>query len=184
MASRHNAKFRPLGNLGIQTPPVFGELNMSDEKDESTETQFRDAKRVRATLRPRLERAERAYSQALTSLWLGNAGAALATLSFIGAAWKNDTFSRILLWPLGLFVLGIVAMGVGAVITLIREKLAIERMQRATSIMDFHVSDIESPAERIGLTFRDYRTSTALFAGCCFIAGCVVGFFLLASRAA
>lgn len=41
---------------------------------------FATRKRVRSTLLPKLERAEGAYSQALTSLWLGNTGAVSAPL--------------------------------------------------------------------------------------------------------
>jgi hypothetical protein len=46
-------------------------------------------------LKPRLDFAKRIYSLAMNSLWLGYPGAALATLSFIGAARKGVTFRKI-----------------------------------------------------------------------------------------
>ncbi len=108
------------------------------------------AKLMDSFLNPRLQRAERAYGQALRSLWLGNAGAALATLSFIGATWDNGVFPEILLWPLAFFVAGIIPMGVGAVWVLIKEKGTIERIQSVNDPVDLRMSDIESPAESVG----------------------------------
>jgi hypothetical protein len=151
--------------------------------DEQEVQKFEAFQRVQSALQPRLEQAERAYGQALTSLWLGNAGATLATLSFIGAAWKTDTFPMFLLCPLGFFILGLVLMGVGALIALLREKAAIERMQQARSLLDFYTQDIRSPAQHIGLTLRDARTVAALLSGACFVLGCVTGFTLLLAKA-
>src|SRR5216684_1272100 len=108
---------------------------MNTGEDDAAERQLREIEAVSDFMRPRIERAERAYAQALTGLWLGNAGAALATLSFIAAMWKDSASSAVLVWPLGSFVLGLVSMGVGSMITLVREKSAIERMQGANSIL-------------------------------------------------
>lgn len=155
---------------------------MNDEVDEGAEARHWAVKQVQSFLKSRLERAERAYGQALTSLWVGNAGAALATLSFIGATWKSDTFPKVLLWPLGFFVFGVISMGVGALLTLVHEKRAIERIQRAESPLDLCWDDIESPLQSVGLTLRNGRTAMALLSGACFIVGCVVGFLLLAIR--
>lgn len=71
------------------------------EKDTAREFEDHDAERAQAFVQSRAELAEKIYSQAINSLWLGNSGAALATLSFIGASWKDHGFPRILLWPLG-----------------------------------------------------------------------------------
>ena len=115
-----------------------GEFTLNkEEADAQADAQAQDNAGVDAFLQPRLERAERAFGQAMTSLWVGNAGAALATLSFIGATWKNNAFPKVLLWPLVLFVLGIIFMGVGALITLFRAKRSIERIQSASSVLDF-----------------------------------------------
>jgi hypothetical protein len=147
--------------------------------DADNDAQLAQLEQVQEFLKPRIERAERAYSQALTGLWLGNAGAALATLSLIGVLWKGNSFPKVLLLPLGCFVLGIVAMGTGALWTLAREKRAIEQMQSANSILDMKVDYVESPAQRVGLSLYDGRTVTALVAGGCFVFGCVIGFAVL-----
>jgi hypothetical protein len=63
---------------------------MSDDQDDA-ETEFERWNQVyEEYVRPRLERAEKAYNQALASLWLGNGAAALAALSAIGASWRKD----------------------------------------------------------------------------------------------
>jgi hypothetical protein len=150
--------------------------------DDNGNFRGREIERVQGFLRPRLDFAERIYSQALNSLWLGNAGAALATLSFIGAAWKDRTFPKILWTPLALFVAGLISMGIGALLALLRVRAVIVRNQLAESPLDFIVSDVQSPAERVGLSARDGRTIMALCSGGFFVAGCLVGLILLACR--
>jgi hypothetical protein len=158
---------------------------MQSEDEEITEQRLRNGERVvESHLRPRLERAERLYSQALTSLWVGNAGAALATISFIGAAWKNGSFPKELLYPLAFFMSGVISMGLGAFLALIKETRAILRIQRIDHVLDMRWDDIQSPAESIGLSLRETRTVLALIAGFCFIAGCILGLIQLATRAA
>jgi hypothetical protein len=131
----------------------------------------------------RAEFAEKIYSQAINSLWLGNSGAALATLSFIGAAWKDRGFPAGLLWPLGFFILGVISMGVGTLAALMRERGVIERNQNAQSLLDIYSRDVQSPLERIGLSRGDWRLRLAFFSGFCFVAGCAVGFILIALKA-
>jgi hypothetical protein len=155
---------------------------MTDD-DQSREAQERDLMRVTAALKPRLERAEKAYGQALTSLWAGNGAAALATLSFIAATWKDGGFPRWALLPPSFFVLGVILMGIGAMATVWREARAIHRMQWATSILDMPVSVVETPAQRVGLTL-DVRAVCAILSGFSFIAGCIAGLALIAFRAA
>jgi hypothetical protein len=57
-------------------------------------------------------------------------------------------------------------------------------MQGVNSILDMKSSDVESPAQRVGLSLRDGRTAMALVAGGCFVIGCIVGFTVLAFWAA
>jgi hypothetical protein len=154
---------------------------MSDQDDDA-EIQFEKWTHVyNEFVRPRLERAEKAYNQALASLWLGNGAAALAALSSIGAMSRQGQFPSQLLWPLWFFVLGLVSMGVGAFAALVREARSVHSMlhANATSALDFKVSDIQSPAERAGLTFCDWRTSMALLSSIFFVSGCLSGLFLL-----
>ncbi|MPY76556.1 MAG: hypothetical protein GEU87_20145 [Alphaproteobacteria bacterium] len=156
--------------------------------DEDDDPQFFKEERLRqeqvnAFLRPRLERAERIYRQALTSLWVGNAGAALATLGFIGSTWKDGGFSRILIAPLGLFGFGLIFIGISAIWTLVREKKSIEQLTRINSIFEIPRKDIETPAESVGLTLGNVPNKLAVISGICFVAGCVAGFSLLVCKA-
>jgi hypothetical protein len=160
---------------------------MNDE-DRAREERIRDfeehdLERAQAFVRSRAELAEKIYSQAINSLWLGNSGAALATLSFIGAAWKDGRFPVALLCPLGFFILGVVSMGAGTFVALMRERRVIERNQNAQSLLDLITSDAQSPLERVGLARGDWRLRLALCSAGCFVVGCVAGFALLALKA-
>jgi hypothetical protein len=152
---------------------------MSDDNGDLREREIEGAQ---GFLKPRLEFAERLYSQAMNSLWLGNAGAALATLSFIGAAWKDGTFPKTLLTPLAFFLAGLISMGVGTLLALMRVRAVIVRNQGAEWPWEFIVGDVQSPAERVGLSPRDWRTIMALCSGGFFVVGCLAGFILLACR--
>jgi hypothetical protein len=130
-----------------------------------------------------MQTAAKIYSHAINSLWIGNAGAALATLSFIGAAWKDGTFPRILLCPLSFFLLGLILMGIGSLLALWRVHSVLEKRNKAAeTAIDVKMDDIPSPAEIVGLSIRDGRTIMALLSGICFVAGCVAGLVLLAWR--
>jgi hypothetical protein len=150
------------------------------EEDRARDFEEHDTERAESFVRSLVEFAEKIYSQGINSLWLGNSGAALATLSFIGATWKADGFPKTLLWPLGLFILGVILMAFGTLLTLLRERGVIERNQSARSLLDIFSRDFQSPLERAGLSPTDWRTIMALCSGACFVAGCLVGFVLLA----
>jgi hypothetical protein len=154
---------------------------MSDQ-DEDAELQFEKWAHVyNEFVRPRVERAEKAYNQTLASLWLGNGAAALAALSSIGAISRQGQFPSQLLWPLWLFVLGLVSMGVGAFAALVSEVRSVHSMlhANATSALDFKITDIQSPVEQAGRTFDDWRTRMALLSAIFFVSGCIVGLLLL-----
>jgi hypothetical protein len=158
------------------------------EEDRAREDRVRDFEehdldRAQAFVDSRATLAEKIFSQAINSLWLGNSGAALATLSFIGAAWKDGGFPRALLWPLGFFILGVISMGVGTLVALMRERGVVERNQKAQSLLDISTRDFQSPLERVGLSRGDWRMRLALCSGVCFVVGCLVGFILLARAA-
>lgn len=126
-------------------------------------------------VRPRLEEAKRVYDQGLTSLWIGNGAAALAVLSFIGAAWHDGQFPSKLLWPLWCFVIGLVLMGIGTGTALVVEARAIRSMEQANSVLDFQLGHIRSPTEQAGLSAKDWRTRMAVASAVCFVLGCLVG---------
>jgi hypothetical protein len=142
--------------------------------DEQAENQLREQERVQQFLEPRLRRAERAYAQAVKSLWLGNAGAAVASLSFLGATWRSGSPPRMILLSFALFVCGLIALGTGELITLIIEARRIGRIQTIQSPLEMYWDDIESPVESIGLHFSP-RTILALISGACFVLGVIVG---------
>jgi hypothetical protein len=142
--------------------------------DDQAETQFREQEQVQKFLEPRLRRAERAYTQAIKTLWLGNAGAAIASLSFLGATWHQGSPPKMTLWSFAIFVFGLVALGVGELITLIIEARRIRRIQTIQSWLEMYWDDIESPVESIGLYFSP-RTILALVSGFCFVLGTTVG---------
>lgn len=146
---------------------------MTDD-EERQERELSELERVREFLRPRLDRAERLYGQVFTSLWLGNAGAALATLTFIGSALQKGAFRHFLLVPLGLFVLGLIAMGLGAAVSLMKEGRSVKRMERATSIRQFILDDMKSSVEQVGLVL-DWRTWGAIVSAAAFILGVLAG---------
>jgi hypothetical protein len=145
---------------------------MTDE--ETTRLSQRDAEILQSYIRPIFRRTSRAYNQMLTSLWLGNAGASLATLTFIGGALQKGAFPRFLLVPLWFFVSGLIFMGIGAGIALIREAMALDRMQRVSSIWEIKVDDIRSPLQGAGLAL-DWRSGMAAVSALCFICGCAAG---------
>lgn len=59
-------------------------------------------------------RAERAYDRTLATLWIGNGVAALATVAYITANRHDGTFTRSLLIPLILFVVGLSITGISS----------------------------------------------------------------------
>ena len=154
------------------------------EGERARDFEEHDEERAFAFVQRRAELAEKIYSKAVNSLWLGNSGAALATLSFIGAAWKDGKVPAALLWPLGLFIAGVISMGAGTLVALMGERHVIERNQKARSLLDIFTSDIQSPLQRVGLGHGDWRLRLAFFSGACFVLGCVIGFVLLALKAA
>lgn len=146
------------------------------EDEEGQELRLRLQKVVQDILNPQLKRAERAYNQALTSLWVANGAAALATLNFVAGTWHSGSSIRGLLWPLGLFMAGLVCMGIGSTAALICESGSIIRTQYAESVLDMRVGDIKSPAEIAGLTLQNPRTVAGIVSGALFVLGCLVGF--------
>lgn len=147
--------------------------------DDDNDRRIQELEELHTFLERRVNRSARVYEHAITSLWLGNAGSALATLGFIGATWKNGTFDKSLLWPLGIFLAGILVMAIGAIVTLISARNRINRMAGVPSILDLMAADIKSPAEEIGLTFSNWRTVMAVLSFVLLITGVVVGFVQL-----
>jgi hypothetical protein len=158
-------------------------MSAPENEEKMRERELQKLEQAEAFLRPSIEAADKLFSQAINCLLLGNSGGALATLGFLGAIARDGTFPRVLLYPLFFFVLGLVSMGVGILVALWRKRGVIVRNQTAREVLDFAPRDIGSPLESIGLAAGDRRMILALFSGCCFLAGCLIGFGILACKA-
>jgi hypothetical protein len=152
---------------------------MTPDQDKIADVRLRDLEIAEKILKPRRDRAERAYDRVLTTLWVGNAGAALATLAYITANRHDGTFTRSLLVPLVLFVLGLAVTGISSLIEFEAERRAIARIQRADPILDVRSDGVDWFAEKIRSPL-DWRTATALVSGTCFVVGFIFGFVMLA----
>jgi len=129
---------------------------------------------------PSWERAERAYNRVLTTLWISNAGATLATLTYITANRHDGTFTRSLLVPLVLFTLGLTIPGMSSLVEFECERRAMLH-SRASRIMPDGGTDVGRGAEELEFALK-WRTPTALASGICFAAGFVYGFAMLAQN--
>jgi hypothetical protein len=129
---------------------------------------------------PSWERAERAYNRVLTTLWISNAGATLATLAYITANRHDGTFTRSLLVPLVLFILGLTIPGMSSLVEFECERRAMLR-SRASRTMRDGGTDVGRGAEELEFALK-WRTRTALASGTCFAAGFVYGFAMLAQN--
>jgi hypothetical protein len=148
---------------------------MTHEQEQIAQTRLRDLEIAERLLQPRRDRAERAYDRALTTLWVGNGGAALATLAYITANRHDGTFTRSLLVPLVLFVVGLAVTGIGSLIEFESERRAIVRVQSAED----PIRDVRSDGSRWPAPLH-WRTPVALLSGACFVVGFVFGFVMLA----
>jgi hypothetical protein len=158
-------------------------MSAQDDDEANRERQLQEFELADAFLRPRIEAADKLFSQAINCLLLGNSGGALATLGFLGAIAKNGAFPKALLYPLFFFILGLVLMGVGILVALWHERGVIVRNQFANAPLDFAARDLKSPLQRVGLAPGDRRMFMALLSGCCFLVGCFAGFGILACKA-
>lgn len=156
-------------------------MDFTDEELARIEAQERGRELAMSMARSRLARAEKVYDYSVTSVWIANAGAAVSVLAFLGSTWNGGEFPRQLLWPLGFFMTGLISLGLGTVILLVREVRGISRLERTNSLMDLHTADIKMLGESAGLSLRDPRTLSALISGLLFVGGCLVGFILLAA---
>ena len=136
-----------------------------------TNVQLQDRRDAEILLKRRLDRAERIYDRALTTLWIGNAAGALATLAYITANRHDGTFTRSLLIPLVLFVLGLATIGVSSLLEFESERRAIARIAG-------RIAGHESAP--VGASGAYLRTASALVSGACFTVAFVFCFAMLA----
>lgn len=117
-------------------------------------------------------RAERAYDRTLATLWIGNGVAALATVAYITANRHDGTFTRSLLIPLVLFVVGLSITGISCLAEFESERRRIADLGNEDSAAHRPDREVRSHADR--------RTVTALVSGSCFVIGFIFCFVMLA----
>src|SRR4051794_12999478 len=128
---------------------------MTTNADDEIDRQESELKLVHDFLQPRIDRLQQSYAQAINRLWLGNAGAALATLSFIGASGlQSNPVRAAMLVPLACFASGLLTLGIGELIGLIRDAKAVGRNQYAQSVGDMYINDAESPLQKSGASLN------------------------------
>jgi hypothetical protein len=132
-------------------------------------------------LAERWDRAERAYDRILTTLWISNAGATLATLAYITANRHDGTFTRSLLVPLVLFVVGLTIPGVSSLMEFEIARRAIMRPGKTQAVIDRAPVIEQRLSEQIKFALN-WRTPTALASGSCFTVGFLYGFAMLAQN--
>jgi hypothetical protein len=150
LGDRLRARGRPEG-FKPPTPPWPRRskiIAMGDDKDQLRESRAEEHERHVRAIERQIDEIRPAYAQALTSLWLGNAGASLAVLSFIGASWRDGRFPHFLLIPLACFVLGLVSMGIGTALWLWGARESIRDTEDAESILDRRAFRAMRPSER------------------------------------
>jgi len=140
-----------------------------------------ELERVQEFLTPRLDRAERLYTQALNGLWLGNAGGALATLTLTGVTLQGGTFHHWLMVPLCFFLFGLMSMGLGAVVFLVKEARIIQRIELMRSVLEIlklRMDEITTQSEQAGLVWN-WRNYAAIVSAGTFILGIISGMLII-----
>jgi hypothetical protein len=154
-------------------------LNDDEIQREVYKAQEHDFDMVRQVVEGILGPAKKSYENILTRLWAGNgAGAGIIATTM----WHNSVFHRELLWPLGFFSLGIIAMGAGATFSLIHEVRIARAAETKTSLLSMPMNTFRHLTEEAGLTMRDWRTRMALASAVLFIFGVFAGFGVLVSN--
>jgi hypothetical protein len=143
-----------------------------DEKDQADRARIRELETAETILKPMRDRAERAYHRVFTTLWVGNASAALATVVYITANRHDGTFTRSLLIPLVLFVVGLSVTGISSLIDFESERQRIAEMENASPAPVMPAKNVQSGLDR--------RTIAALVSGACFFVGFIFCFAILA----
>lgn len=142
---------------------------MTSGNDELGERQLREQRALDQSIARRAKVARRQYEKILARLWLGNAGGAVVTVSYFGAAGAARNLTPKAIY---FFLIGLLILGLGTLLDLVREWMVIYANQRATHSLGLKAGYGKSPVERAG-----FSTSAILagFAALCFVGGCIVG---------
>jgi hypothetical protein len=129
-----------------------------------------------ALRREHRERGAAAYADALSRLWLGNGAGALAALSAMGAAAsaRLHLHKWFIMCP-GAFVLGLVLLGIGTLVTLVHEARWLNAHEEADGLLDLRVAFIQRPTHEMGLAWLNPRTLLAVGSAIAYLVGVIAG---------
>jgi hypothetical protein len=145
-------------------------MPMTDVDERQIDEQIREDRRIARLVHSAQERLEKA----LTRLWLGNAGGAVVTVSYLGASHGSNHAA---LYPLACFLFGLIFLGVSEIVVLWPMQQEIARDQNARSWLERKAGYAKSPVQRSGIVI-DRETVPVALALLCFIAGCVFGWWV------
>ncbi len=119
----------------------------------------------------RVKRARQKYERAVTRLWIGNAGGAIAVISY------GQRFQRVSLVVLVLFLAGLLCLGIGTIGDLCSDWRVIGQNQEATSFFRFKPGFAKSPLQQAGLSL--WEVLPAVLASVAFVLGCTSGLIII-----
>lgn len=137
------------------------------------------ASELRKGLKRRLKETKLSYNQILNKLWVSNGAGAAASLSEVNFMLKNHKPHDLFMWPLSLFMIGLMFLFIGSIITLILDSMTIKYMESVKSIIDVNLDLFRKPSKKAGLTLSDWQTVMAICAAVSLILGVIVGFCVL-----
>jgi hypothetical protein len=146
---------------------------MKQEKSEDGR-QERDQQDVADRLAPLSVRARNGIESATNRLWLGNAGGAAATMTYVNG---SGNVRHILPYPIVLFLIGLIALGLGSACELCQVRSKLVANQMATNVQSLKADVFEYPSASAG--FRPVFLATSIAAAIFFVLGCVAGIWEL-----
>jgi hypothetical protein len=134
----------------------------------------RDERTANRLLFKRARSTRRLYEKAVTRLWVGNAGGAVVTISYLAATSNVKSLS---LWPIYFFMVGLLLLVVEQIWHLGHEWKTIKDNQSAGSLLEFRTNYFKYPLEAANLT---WNVIMSLLATICFVLGCIAGVWEIA----
>ena len=137
---------------------------MSDDDDEPREPIGADM--VVEMRKSRLEAVVAQYSAIVNRLWAGCGGGLIASVTAIRH--PSDLFFWL---SAGSFGLGVLLLGIGAILTLLHDNRVIRHLEDIDGILKMRMDYMERPSAQAGLSVSHPQTWTALMAAGLFVLG-------------
>lgn len=135
------------------------------EEDDSNHEPF-GAELVRSLRRSGLETAAAQYNALVNRLWAGCGGGLIAAVTAIRQ--PADAFFWL---SAGSFGLAVVLLGIGALLTLLRERKVLAHLEEIDGFLQMRVGYQERPSARAAISILHPQTWTALLAAGLFVVG-------------